>query len=61
MTMLLALSLLGYVTLEHADFATKLNAGFFGVLLDVRSEPEWRAGHLANAQRHVTRVCAADT
>ena len=39
----------GYTTMPVSEFAEKLHAGFFGVLIDTRDTSEWNAGHLPNA------------
>lgn len=38
-----------YTTLSPAEFHSKLVEGFFGALIDTRSESEWNGGHLPNA------------
>ena len=44
-----AASLLTYTTLDSATFDARLAEGFFGVIVDVRDQHEWDAGHIPNA------------
>lgn len=39
----------GYITLQSSEFRAKHDEGFFGAVIDVRTQGEWDAGHLPNA------------
>ena len=39
----------GYLTIEPTEFKDKLEAGFFGAIIDVRSSREWDVGHIPDA------------
>jgi rhodanese-related sulfurtransferase len=38
-----------WTTLSSSDFYTKINSGFFGLIIDTRDVSEWNNGHIQNA------------
>ena len=40
---------IGYITLQTTEFRAKHSEGFFGAVIDVRTQGEWDTGHLPNA------------